>query len=157
MAPANFQSSIAHQIGGVRQLWIAQITPDIIPEIWQILFSRFCAKCARKWPMRVSACDSSSTRPVDNTAWTNSNSLAISLEWLEDQVLQVWCGKIHRGLRKTGPPVTALRVCSWRMKNVERPRCCKFLQWLRSEISSKFAFLGPRWLSQCAAMPRTNF
>ncbi len=34
MAPANFISSIAHQIGGVRQLWIAQITPDIIPEIW---------------------------------------------------------------------------------------------------------------------------
>jgi hypothetical protein len=33
MAPANFQSSIAHQIGGIQQLWIAQITPDIEFEI----------------------------------------------------------------------------------------------------------------------------
>jgi hypothetical protein len=41
IAPANFQSSIAHQIGGIRQLWIAQITPDVILEIWEILFARY--------------------------------------------------------------------------------------------------------------------
>jgi len=111
MAPANFQSSIAHQIGEIRQLWIVQITPDIILDICEILFARSCAKCVRKRPMRVSASDSSSTRPVDSTARTESNSLAISLEWLEDCVLQFWCAKIHRGLRKTGPPVTALFVC----------------------------------------------
>ena len=29
MAPANYQSSIADQTGGIRQLWIVQITPDI--------------------------------------------------------------------------------------------------------------------------------
>jgi hypothetical protein len=95
MAPANFQSSIAHQIGVIQQLWIVQITPDIILDICEILFARSCAKCVRKRPMRVSASDSSSTRPVDSTARTESNSLAISLEWL----------------RKTGPPVTALFVC----------------------------------------------
>ena len=111
MAPANFQSSIAHQIGEIRQLWIVQITPDIILDICEILFARSCAKCVRKRPMRVSASDSSSTRPVDSTARTESNSLAISLKWLEDCVLQFWCAKIHRGLRKTGPPVTALFVC----------------------------------------------
>jgi hypothetical protein len=49
--------------------------------------------------------------PVDNTARTELNSLVISVEWLEDSVLQFWCSKIHWGLRKTGPPVTALFVC----------------------------------------------
>ena len=58
-----------------------------------------------------SACNSSSTRPVDNTARTDSNGLVIPLEWLQDRVLQVWCANIHWGLRKTGPSVTALLVC----------------------------------------------
>jgi hypothetical protein len=111
MAPANFQSSIAHQISEIRQLWIAQITPDIILEICEILFARSCAKCVGTRPMRVSASDFSSTRPVDSTARTESNSLVISLKWLEDYFLQFWCAKIYRGLRKTGPPVTALFVC----------------------------------------------
>ena len=152
MAPAKFQSSIAHQIGGVRQLWIAQITPDIIPEIWQILFARSCAKCARKRPMRVSASDSSSSRPVDSTARTESNSLAISLEWLEDCVLQFWCAKIHRGLRKTGPPVTALFVCGMENEARRAPTVLQILAMAARWALERKCFSRPSWawcVSRC--------
>ena len=64
MAPANIQSSIADQIGGILQLWIAQNFPDFLLETWEKLFARFCTKSVRKWPMIVLACNFQALVPL---------------------------------------------------------------------------------------------